>query len=91
MTLTLRYNCRDIVKKSNVHDWCSEPGHTSRDCPRRIDVRGLSANEREELFQDLLAAKDAVTEEPSVIATVETEGEEEEEKSQPAGFAHRDG
>jgi hypothetical protein len=68
---------------------CGEPGHTSRDCPRRIDVRGLSAIEREELFQDLLAAKDVVTEEPTVVARVEAEEDEEEEKSQPAGFAHR--
>jgi hypothetical protein len=69
---------------------CGEPGHTSRECPRRIDVCALTAIEREELMQDLLAAKDIVKDESLVVVEEATE-EEEEEEAQPAGFAHRDG
>jgi hypothetical protein len=70
---------------------CNEPGHTSRECPRRIDVRFLTLNEREDLFQDLLAARDVVgNAEPTTVRTV-TEETEEEEEVQPEGFAHRDG
>jgi hypothetical protein len=39
---------------------CGEPGHTSRECPHRIDVCALTAIECEELMQDLLAAKDVI-------------------------------
>jgi hypothetical protein len=67
---------------------CGEPSHTSRECPRRIDVRTLTANEREELMQDLLAAKVVVSDES--VAVVE-ETKEEEEEVRPAGFAHRNG
>jgi hypothetical protein len=67
---------------------CGKPGHTSRECPRRIDVHALTANKHEELMQDLLAAKDIVSDES--VAVVE-ETKEEEEEARPAGFAHRDG
>jgi hypothetical protein len=69
---------------------CGEQGHTSRECPRRIDVRGLTAIEREELMQDLLAAKDVVDEVRLAVVEEATE-EDEEEEAQPEGFAHRDG
>jgi hypothetical protein len=67
---------------------CGEPGHTSRECPRRIDVRGLTVIEREELMQDLLAAKDIANEEQLAVTE---EATEEEEEAQPEGFAHHDG
>jgi len=34
-----------------------------RDCPYRLDVRRLTAEQREELIEDLIALKDAVEEE----------------------------
>jgi hypothetical protein len=62
----------------------------SRECPRRIDVRALTANEREELMQDLLATKDVMSDESLTVVEEATE-EEEEEEARSAGFAHRDG
>ena len=38
---------------------CKKPGHIAANCPIRVDVRALSADERESLYQDLLAFKDA--------------------------------
>jgi hypothetical protein len=69
---------------------CGEPGHTSRECPRRIDVRALTVIEHKELMQDLLATKDVVKDESLAVVEEATE-EEEEEEARPAGFAHRDG
>ena len=34
-----------------------------KDCPHRLDVRRLTAEQREELIEDLMALKDAVEEE----------------------------
>ena len=34
-----------------------------KDCPRRLDVRRLTAEQQEELIEDLMALKDAVAEE----------------------------
>ena len=34
-----------------------------KDCPHCLDVRRLTAEQREELIKDLMALKDAVTEE----------------------------
>jgi len=34
-----------------------------KDCPYRLDVRRLTAEQREELIEDLMALKDAVEEE----------------------------
>jgi hypothetical protein len=62
----------------------------SRECPRRIDVCALTANEREELMQDLLATKDVVKDESLMVVEEVTE-EEEEEEARPAGFVHCDG
>ena len=56
---------------------CKKPGHIAVNCLTRIDVRALSADDRESLYQDLLAFKDAErvpTEEPT-----ETESADEEE------------
>jgi len=42
---------------------CGEPNHLVKDCSHRLDVRRLTAEQREELIKDLMALKDAVTEE----------------------------
>jgi hypothetical protein len=38
---------------------CGKLGHTRAECPSRIDVRALSAEEKEDLLEQLLAEKDA--------------------------------
>jgi len=43
--------------------WCGEANHLVKDCPHRLDVRRLTAEQREELIEDLMALKDAVEEE----------------------------
>jgi len=42
---------------------CGEPNHLVKDCPHRLDVQRLTAEQWEELIEDLMALKDAVTEE----------------------------
>ena len=42
---------------------CREPNHLMKDCPHRLDVRRLTAEQREELIEDLMALKGAVAEE----------------------------
>jgi len=42
---------------------CREPNHLVKDCPHRVDVRRLTAEQRKELIKDLIALKDAVAEE----------------------------
>ena len=39
---------------------CGDANHLVRDCPHRMDVHQLTAEQREELIEDLLALKDAV-------------------------------
>ena len=39
---------------------CGDANHLVRDCPHRMDVRQLTAEQQEELIEDLLALKDAV-------------------------------
>ena len=39
---------------------CGDANHLVRDCPHRMDVCQLTAEQREELIEDLLALKDAV-------------------------------
>ena len=41
----------------------AETNHLVKDCPHRLDVRRLTAEQREELIEDLMALKDAVEEE----------------------------
>jgi len=60
---------------------CGEPGHVSRDCPQPFDIRAMSADDREDLIQSLLALKDE---------TADTAGVREEEESEE-GFPHRSG
>jgi len=40
-----------------------EANHLVKDCPHRLDVQRLTAEQREELIEDLMALKDAVEEE----------------------------
>ena len=42
---------------------CGEPNHLMKDCPHCLDVRRLTAEQQEELIEDLMALKDAVAEE----------------------------
>jgi len=42
---------------------CGEANHLVKDCPHRLDVWRLTAEQREELIEDLMALKDAVEEE----------------------------
>jgi len=42
---------------------CGEANHLVKDCPHCLDVWRLTAEQREELIEDLMALKDAVEEE----------------------------
>jgi len=42
---------------------CGETNHLVKDCPHRLDIWRLTAEQREELIEDLMALKDAVEEE----------------------------
>jgi len=42
---------------------CEEPNYLMKDCPHHLDVQSLTAEQREKLIEDLMALKDAVTEE----------------------------
>jgi len=42
---------------------CGEPNHLVKDCPHCLDVQRLTAEQREELIEDLMALKDVVAEE----------------------------
>ena len=39
---------------------CEDVNHLVRDCPHHMDVRLLTSEQRDELFEDLLALKDIV-------------------------------
>jgi len=43
--------------------WCGEANHLVKDCPYRLDIWRLTAEQREELIEDLMALKDTVEEE----------------------------
>jgi len=47
---------------------CGEANHLVKDCPYRLDVRRLTAEQRKELIEDLMALKDAVEEEKVCLA-----------------------
>ena len=42
---------------------CGETNHLVKDCSHHLDVRRLTAEQRKELIEDLMALKDAVEEE----------------------------
>jgi hypothetical protein len=60
---------------------CSEFGHRARDCLTGFDIRLMSADDWEELLEDLLALKDATTEN----AEVEAENMEEKDFGRHSG------
>jgi len=58
----------DAVQKTHTlpprgYYQCEEANHLVKDCPHRLDIRRLTAEQREELIEDLIALKDAVEEE----------------------------
>ena len=44
---------------------CGDANHSVRDCPHCMDVRQLTSEQQEELFEELLALKDTVPVEQS--------------------------
>jgi len=58
----------DIVQKTHSlpprgYYQCGEANHLVKNCPHHLDVWRLTAEQREELIEDLIALKDAVEEE----------------------------
>ena len=58
----------DVVRKTRSLPpqdcyWCRETNYLVKDCPHYLDVWRLTAEQREELIEDLMALKDAVEEE----------------------------
>ena len=58
----------DIVRKTRPAPprgcyRCGEPNHLVKDCSHHLDVRMLTAEQREELIEDLMALKDVAAEE----------------------------
>jgi len=51
---------------------CGETNHLVKDCLHRLDIRRLTAEQREELIEDLMALKDAVEEEEVCSAPEES-------------------
>jgi len=43
--------------------WCGEANYLVKDCPHCLDIWRLTAEQREELIEDLIALKDTVKEE----------------------------
>jgi len=42
---------------------CREPNHLVKNCSHRLDIQKLTAEQQDELIEDLMALKDAVEEE----------------------------
>jgi Retrotransposon gag protein/Zinc knuckle len=55
---------------------CGKPGHFSKDCPDRYDVRTLSTDELQELLMDRLAKLDVATPEPTTSTPEEPVAED---------------
>jgi len=51
---------------------CGEANHLVKDCPHYLDVQRLTAEQREELIEDLMALKDAIEEEEVCSALEES-------------------
>jgi len=43
--------------------WCGEANYLVKDCPHCLDIWRLTAEQREELIEDLIALKNTVEEE----------------------------
>jgi len=52
--------------------WYGEANYLVKDCPHRLDIWRLTAEQREELIEDLIALKDTVEEEE--ICSAQEEG-----------------
>jgi len=50
---------------------CGKANHLVRDCPHHLDIQRLTAGQREELIEDLIALKDAIEEEEACSAPEE--------------------
>jgi len=50
---------------------CGEANHLVKDCPHRLNIWRLTAEQREELIEDLMALKNAVEEEEVCLALKE--------------------
>ena len=57
---------------------CGKPGHLSKECPDRFDVRTLSVDELQELLENRLAQLDAVVPEPAATTPAPRESETED-------------
>ena len=65
---------------------CGQAGHVLRECPKRFDVCHMTMDEREEWLMNLLAEKDAATEEEP-----QSELRDDEKEVPREDFASRDG
>ena len=61
---------------------CRQMGHFARDCDQKFDIRHMTTDKIQTVLEDMVAAKDAVTETPA-----ELPAEESEETDQD--FVHR--
>ena len=57
---------------------CGKPGHLSKECPDRFDVRTLSIDELQTLLEDRLAQLDVAVPEPETVAPSLQEPETED-------------
>jgi hypothetical protein len=57
---------------------CGKPGHLSKECPDRFDVRTLSIDELQTLLEDKLAQLDVVAPEPETVTPSLQETETED-------------
>ena len=67
----------DVVRKTRSLPpqdcyWCRETNYLVKDCPHYLDVWRLTAEQREELIEDLMALKDAVEEEKVCLVPEES-------------------
>lgn len=64
---------------------CGKPGHMSRECQLRFDVRFMTAEERTSAIEDLLTAADVV-ESAGTSEGIDAEGTAAAEESDTADF-----
>ena len=57
---------------------CGKPGHLSKECPDRFDVRTLSIDELQTLLEDKLVQLDVAVPEPETVAPSLREPETED-------------
>ena len=52
---------------------CRQMGHFTRDCDQKFDIRHMTTDEIQTILEDMLAAKDTVTEPPAELPAEESE------------------